>query len=218
MISTDDLVQLYTKRGRTYDRFVRLFRYPQGLLACFLQSALLRPGMKVLDAGCGSGVVTIALRQALLARGFNLGTIQGFDLTPAMLERFHTTLNNQGIDGIELTQANVLELNALPKSWTNYDLIVTASMLEYLPPESLVQALSGLRKHLNEDGSLLLFITRKNWLMRWLIGRWWRSNLYTEPEVRDFLVQAGFSTITFRKFPLSSRHLALWGLMVEAHC
>ncbi len=217
MISTDDLVQLYTVRGRTYDRFVRLVRYPQGLLACFLQSSLLRPGMKVLDAGCGTGVVTLSLRKALLARGFSLGTIHGFDLTPAMLERFRTSLLNQEIEGIELIQANVLDLNTLPSSWTNYDLIVTASMLEYLSPGNIVQALSGLRKLLNHDGSLLLFITRKNWLMYWLIGRWWRSNLYTEPEVRDFLIQAGFSTITFRKFPLTSRHLALWGLMVEAH-
>lgn len=174
--------------------------------------------MKVLDAGCGSGVVTLALRKALLARGFSLGTNHGFDLTPAMLERFRTLLLNQGIEGIELIQANVLDLKTLPSSWTNYDLIVTASMLEYLPPGSIVQALSGLRKLLNQEGSLLLFITRKNWLMYWLIGRWWRPNLYIASEVQDCLIQAGFSAVTFRKFPLSSRQLALWGLMVEAHC
>lgn len=216
MISTEDLVRLYTARGRSYDRFVRLVRYPQGLRACFLESPLLRSGLRVLDAGCGSGIVTLALREALLARGLSWKSLHAFDLTPAMLERFRGALQRRGIDGIEFVQADVLHLNALPPAWTDYDLIVSASMLEYIPRESIVSALAALRKLLGSEGSLLLFITRKNWLMQWLIGRWWRSNLYKEAEVRDCLAQAGFSTIAFRRFPLSARHLGLWGWRVEA--
>lgn len=73
----------------------------------------------------------------------------------------------------------------LPSSWSNYDLIVSASMMEYLPHERLVDALAGLRERLNADGSLLLFVTKRNWLMRPLIGCWWDANLYTAGELES---------------------------------
>jgi hypothetical protein len=57
-------------------------------------------------------------------------------------------------------------------------------MLEYLPRDQFVTALIGLCALLTDGGSLLLFMTRDNWLMRPMIGRWWRSNLYTAQELK----------------------------------
>jgi len=202
---------------RSCVRFVRFVLYPHGLRAYFLGSPLLRSGLRVLDAGCGTGIVTLALRTALLNRGFPAGRLQGFDLTPAMLERFRQTLQARAIADVDLLQADVLRLDALPGSWNNYDLIVSASMLEYLPRNRLVEALAGLRALLNKEGSFLLFMTRRNWLMRPLIGRWWKANLYTAAELRESFHRAGFSSVAFRRFPLRFRHLALWGHIVEAH-
>ncbi len=216
MNPASDPVRLYTDRGRSYVRFVRFVRYPQGIRAYFLRSSLLHSGLRVLDAGCGTGIVTLALREALLSRGFDPGPLQGFDLTPAMLERFRQTLQSRAIDGVDLVRADVLQPDTLPASWRNYDLIVSASMLEYLPRNRLVSALSGLRRLLNEEGSFLLFITRRSWLMRPLIGRWWEANLYEAAELRESLQRAGFSTIAFRSFPISFRYLGLWGHVVEA--
>ena len=62
----------------------------------------------------------------------------------------------------------------------------------------------------------MLFITRRNWLMRPLIGRWWEANLYTATELKVVFRQAGFSTSVLGTFPASVRHLALWGHIVEA--
>jgi len=207
---------LFTQRSRSYERFVRVVRYPQGIRAFFSGSSLLRPGLHILDAGCGTGVVTLALREALSSRRLSLGPMQGFELTPAMLERFHQILQSRGIDGVSIVQGDVLELDALPRSWSHYDLIVSASMLEYLPRDQLVAGLSGLRALLNPEGSLLLFITRRNGLTRPLIGQWWQANLYTAAEIRDSLRRAGFSTLTFERFPAWFRHLALWGYIVQA--
>ncbi len=133
-----------------------------------------------------------------------------------MLECFRQTLGNRAIEGVETAQANVLELEALPDGWTQYDLIVSASMLEYVPRHRLADALRGLRGRLREDGRFVLFITRRNWLTRPLIGRWWQSNLYGADELRHAFRQAGFSRCDFRSFPPVARHLAMWGYIIEA--
>jgi ubiquinone/menaquinone biosynthesis C-methylase UbiE len=150
---TPDPVRLFTDRSHSYARFIRSVRYPQGIRAWFLRSPLLTSGLRVLDAGCGTGVVTLALRDALLRRGLAPGPMQAFDLTPAMLGRFREELARLGIADIELAQADVLALNRLPASWSHYDLVVSASMLEYLPPARLSTALRGLRSLLKEGGT-----------------------------------------------------------------
>lgn len=54
-------------------------------------------------------------------------------------------IDERGIRDVQLAEANVLTLDALPASWNGYDMIVSAAMLEYVPRESLPVALSGLR-------------------------------------------------------------------------
>lgn len=208
--------ELFTQRADSYSRFIRVVLYSQGIRSYFLHSALLRPGLRVLDAGCGTGAVTLALREALILRGLSISTLHGFDLTPAMLDRFDQEMRARAISGVETTQADVLRLDDLPREWKNYDLIVSASMLEYLPRDRLPDALAGLRGLLAPGGSFVLLITRRNWLTRQLIGRWWHGNLYTASELSESFRLAGFETFAFGSFPLMGRHLSLWGLIIEA--
>lgn len=109
MSVTDDPIQLFTERGHSYVRFVHTTGYPKGIRSYFMTSPLLYSGIRVLDAGCGSGVVSLALRAALTRRGYRPALLHGFDLTPAMLEQFQDSVPTQAIDGVELLQANVLE-------------------------------------------------------------------------------------------------------------
>jgi hypothetical protein len=89
-------------------------------------------------------------------------------------------------------------------------------MLEYLPRDRIADALRGLRMRLRDGGSLILFITRRNWLMRPLIGYWWRSNLYTASELRQAFRDAGFSHFEFLRFPPDASYLTRWGHIIEA--
>jgi SAM-dependent methyltransferase len=216
MSLTADPGALFAEKHATYARFIRLMRYPQGLRAFFRRSPLLRSGQKVLDAGCGTGAVTLAFHGALVRRGLAPGVLHAFDLTPAMLEHFRALLHARAIEGVETVQADVLALDALPAGWTHYDLVLSASMLEYVPRGRFVDALRGLRARLRDDGRFVLFITRRNWLTRPLIGRWWRSNLYTAAELRDAFRAAGFSRVVFAHFPPEAAYLAVWGHVIEA--
>ena len=213
---TADPERFFTQRHELYDRFIRWVRYPQGLRAYFMKSPLLRPGLRILDAGCGTGALTLAVHDACRARGLTPAAFHAFDLTPAMLGHLRGKLDRRGIVGVELARANVLELGELPPSWSGYDLLVSASMLEYVPRERFVEALSGLRDRLRDGGHFVLFMTRRNAFTHGLIGAWWASNLYTRSELEAALRAASFSDVVFRPFPIAARYLSLWGLVAEA--
>jgi SAM-dependent methyltransferase len=209
--------RLYTERHASYTRFIRAVRYPQGLRSFFCTAPLLdRSGLRVLEAGCGSGALTLAVLDAAARRRTPLAALDAFDLTPAMIDRLRARLLRRGDANVALAEADVLRLDELPAAWRDYDLVVTASMLEYVPRARFAEALAGLRARLADGGRLVLFITRRNPLMRLLIGRWWESNLYTAPELADAFRLAGFSQVAFPSFPLSARYLALWGHVVVA--
>lgn len=215
MAATPDPQTLFSTRRVSYAQFIRLMRYPQGLRAFFHASPFLRSDMRVLDAGCGTGAVLLGLREAIVRRGLTPGTLHAFDLTPAMLDHFRHTLQRRGIAGVELARANVLRLDELPHGWSDYDLIVSASMLEYIPRERFAEALSGLRDRLRAGGNFVLFITRRNPFTRLLVGRLWEANLYSAEELTAAFGAAGFSNFQFRTFPPAARYMSLWGYVVE---
>src|SRR5215472_5911854 len=85
--------ELYTRRIDRYGSFIAAFQSPQGMQALLQRSHLLRSGPRVLDVGCGFGMATFAFLEALRERNLDYETINAFDLTPAMLARFHSELD-----------------------------------------------------------------------------------------------------------------------------
>jgi SAM-dependent methyltransferase len=213
---TPDARRLFTEKPDTYARFIRAMRYPQGLRAFWLASPLLRSGARVLEAGCGTGALTLAVWDAAQRRAIGIDSFDAFDLTPAMLDKLRHALQRRGIERIHLAEANVLELGVLPAAWQGYDLVISASMLEYVPRVRFAEALRGLRDLLKPGGHFILFMTRRNPFTRVLIGRWWQSNLYSASELTDAFHAAGFSRVRFPGFPLPARYLSVWGHVVDA--
>jgi ubiquinone/menaquinone biosynthesis C-methylase UbiE len=200
-LTRSEIQHIFSTRAETYNSFISFFRYPQGIRAILQASDLLRPGLRVLDAGCGFGVVTFALVEAMERRSLNYESIHAFDLTPAMLSRFQTSLDTRGITDVQLRQADVLALDQLPQSWVEYDLILSASMLEYLPKNELPLALAELRKRLSPNGRILIVITKESPEAKILVEWWWRSESYSREELHQAFAAGGFCDVTFRLFP-----------------
>lgn len=152
----------------------------------------MHPNFKILDAGCGTGVITRALYQLAREKGYEGIEFHAFDLTQNMLEIFRQWITEQEANHIELKQADVLEIGVLPPHWKEYDLIVSSTMLEYLSQNQVKDALTNLKKLLRNGGILLILITRRNRLTRWLAGMWWKTNTYEPREIQTLLRDAGF--------------------------
>lgn len=214
-LTLDEVRRLYTERTDLYHWFFAdLLGYGPGIRALLAASGGLASGQRILDAGCGTGVVSRGVLAAARVARLDGITVDGFDLTPAMLARFQEWLGANAVANVRLTLANVLEPEALPPGWTGYDRVVSSAMLEYLPKARLAEALANLRARLRPGGRMLFAITRSNPLMALLIERWWRSHAYTRDELERIVRAAGFAEVRFDHFPFPYRWLDLWGHVV----
>ncbi len=193
--------ELYTEKASLYDRFfIGFLGWGKQLKAFFQKTNYLHPNMKVLDAGCGTGAITQALYELTQKRRYEGLQFHAFDISESMLEIFQQWISARGASNIQLAKADVLKTDALQPNWQEYDLIVTSTMLEYLPRPKVKNALLNLKALLKSDGMLLVFVTKRNLITRWLAGRWWKANLYTKSEIQKSLEGADFGQMTFRKF------------------
>ena len=201
-LSGSDVEELYTRRIDSYESFITFFRTSQGLRALLHHSDLLRPDLRVLDAGCGFGTETFALIDALRAKNLRWEIIDAFDLTAAMLERFGRKIDERGAERIRIQRADVLQLQTLPPSWRNYDLVLSTSMLEYLRKQDLARALTGLRELMAPDGRIMVMITRRTPEAKILIEWGWKAQSYSKAELVQRFEAAGLQNLRFLRFPL----------------
>ena len=187
--------ELYTKGIDRYRSFIATFQAPQGTRALLQRSHLLGAGLRVLDAGCGFGMVTFALLEALREKNVDYDAIDAFDLTPAMLMQFESELKLRGVTRVQVQQADVL----------------------YLPKHDLPRALAGLRRRLAASGHILVVITRKTPETKVLIEWWWHAERYSKNELVRAFDAAGFQTPVFRRFPWRYFWLNRANYVVEAH-
>lgn len=198
-MSSRDAERLYTRRARSYPLYVQAFGHRQSLQSLLSSVVTLHGGERILDAGCGTGLSTLAIAAACAETGRPYAAIDAFDLTPAMLDAYDETVARAELRDVQAVRADVLALeDQLPDTWFGYELIVCASMLEYVPRESLAAALAALRARLSPDGQLLVLLTRSSfYLTRWL----WRCEGYTRAQISDAVRDAGFAGAAFRHHP-----------------
>lgn len=194
--------ELYEKRADYYDAISETARRRHSLREFFSQDdSLPGPGSRILDAGCGTGIVTQSLVEVLDQKKIDDVALYGFDLTPAMLAKFDEWKVKHHRSDIQLREANVLTLDQnLPKDWKDFDLVVSANMLEHIPREQLSQALKNLRLLLNEKGKLTVFIESNSAINRTLVKWVWGSETYSKDQLVSAFREAGFKTPKIEKF------------------
>ena len=102
----------------------------------------LRPGMEVLDAGCGVGSIALDLASAIAP-----GRITGIDADPGQIEAARSAADARAIDNAAFEPGSV---NELPFDDGSFDVVYANAVLLYV--RDPVRALVEMRRVLRPDG------------------------------------------------------------------
>lgn len=99
----------------------------------------IRPGMKCLDLGCGSGEVTLELARMVAPEG----TALGIDMDAALVESASREAERQGVSNVTFQAVNVEAL----EEENAFDLVYARALLTHLPdPGSVVVSMRNAAK------------------------------------------------------------------------
>jgi ubiquinone/menaquinone biosynthesis C-methylase UbiE len=112
-----------------------------GRVAAFLAPHL-RPGMRLLDCGCGPGSITVDLAQAVAP-----GEAIGIDLREDAIERGRALARERGVANVSFQSASVYRL---PYPSGSFDAVFASAVLQHLA--SPVAALEEMHRVLRSGG------------------------------------------------------------------
>lgn len=145
---------------------------------------------RVLDCGIGTGALSVALRAEVPA----LARFHGVDLSTRMLAEARRNLSGSGVR-TDLRRGDVCTLS---QPSNHFDLVMSAHTIEHLyDPQVGVREMARV---LRRGAPLLLVVTRRSWLTRWLATNWqvWAT---APGELHAWLDDAGLTDIRPVKLP-----------------
>ena len=111
-----------------------------------LQEAGLRPGMRVLDIGCGSGDVSF-LAASLVGP---TGRVVGVDLAPAAVRRASARALSANLNNVSFVEGDPFDMEFTDR----FDAVIGRLVMMYIP--NPVAALQKLVRHLHRDGVIVV--------------------------------------------------------------
>lgn len=138
------------KRPADYDRGIRLLTLGRlELMQHLLVEELVQEGTRVLEIGCGTGALTVAMAKA----GAKVSAI---DISPGMLAEAAKRIEKEDVEqGVDLQRMDAVMIDELydPKS---FDLIVSSLALSEMTERGRRYILRAVRKLLAPDGKLVV--------------------------------------------------------------
>ena len=192
----------YDRLATSYER--RWRHYVNATTQRTLRHLHIRPGARVLDLGCGTGVLLHAIKHHTPE-----AVTVGLDLSAAMLAVARRRLAG----GATLLRGDVTHL---PFPDRRFDVVVSASSLHYWRRPH--DALAEIARVLKTDGQLVVtdwcddFLACRllDWLMRLFNRAHYRT--YSTSECAALLDATGFRVETIERYKVNW----LWGLMTAA--
>jgi len=147
-----------------YDVYCPAVGLGRGFRAQTLRYAAIRPGERILDVGCGTGVLTRMARDAAGPNGFAVG----IDPAARMIQVARETAARLG----SVTEFKVAAIESLPFPDASFDVVLSSLMLHHLPPETKQRGLAEAYRVLKPGGRLVIadFARPVNplwWLLLW---------------------------------------------------
>ena len=150
-----DAQDLYDGRAAGYD-----VSWHDRFSSHVVQLVDLKPGERVLDLACGTGLVTFKAAERVGPSGH----VVGVDISTGMLAQAHPKLKGQALDNVQFYNHSITELDSLPELQEHtFDAITCASALVLLPhPEA---AIKQWAKYLTPGGRLITDATHPRVLL-----------------------------------------------------
>ncbi|MGH9111891.1 MAG: class I SAM-dependent methyltransferase, partial [Acidimicrobiales bacterium] len=99
----------------------------------------LRPGVSILDVGCGPGTITVDL-----ARRVAPGRVVGVDVAAGVVERARATAREQGVDNVEFVVGDLDDLEP-DRLGGSFDVVHAHQVLQHLiDPVGAMRTMAGL--------------------------------------------------------------------------
>lgn len=174
-----------------------------------------RRGMRVLEMGCGSGIVSATLAHRDPDSTFVLAD------QSENLERARKTVKSINVD----SQFEFVEIDSLspPTESGGFDLVIVVGQLHLRSSEYCANWLKEIRKIMHFDGELAIVdlfpgqeAGQKNLALYelQLSLRSQAGELHSAPQMKEMLVQAGFGQVQFAHLPSPPHY---WGLLVAEY-
>ncbi|MBK8048822.1 MAG: class I SAM-dependent methyltransferase [Anaerolineales bacterium] len=184
-----------TTTGRTirwafaYDFVVRVLTMNRedALRAETIRLAAIEDGASVLDAGCGTGTLTL---RAKAAAG-SAGKVVGIDAAPEMIAEARRKATRAGV-AVDF-QTGMIEALAFPDAM--FDRVLSSLMMHHLPDDLKVPALAEVHRVLKPGGQLLIVDFDRSERPRGLAAHIHKQAPSTDTPLRSFVERAGFTGI-----------------------
>jgi len=205
--------QIYNNKFSLYHLiFYIILRYNKAVQSHINNSIQIKSNSAILDAGCGSGLITKTLYNQAKKNNKNNIKFTAIDISQNMLLFLNKWIKKNKIKTIQTKQIDILKT----KSKLQFNLIISSVMLEYLKKQEMKKALKIFNSQLKKQGKILIFICKKNIITNLLIKKWWKANTYKKQEIKSLLKEQSYKNINFKKFKFPHNYLNLGTIIVEA--